>query len=69
MKKNRKFPNKKQNNYGGDYDCPHFDMLRGDEYCEIGAPVKIINGKIECKGNLHSCVSFLYKSEACRNGK
>jgi hypothetical protein len=59
-KKPRLNPEKPQNNYGGDGDCPNLDTLHGgNEFCHDErnaiywkpAPCK----SLPCRGNLHEC--------------
>jgi len=69
MRKNkpRKDPDKKQNNYGGDYDCVNFDANDGGEWCHDEGQagwsewikwVKRKDGKLKCKGNRHNCMKL-----------
>ena len=69
--KARHNPNKKQNNYGGDYDCVNFDERNdGIEWCHDEGRVgwgeyikwcKKKDGKLECKGNRHNCLKLRQK--------
>ena len=71
MKKPRHNPDKLQNQYGGDYDCPNYDAYHdGKEFCHdegqigLGTWVKwnqIKDEKLVCKGNRHNCQK-LYRS-------
>jgi len=63
--KPRQNPDKPQNQYGGDYDCPNYDSTEhGGEFChdeeQIGWKefvkwMKMENGKLRCKGNRYNC--------------
>jgi hypothetical protein len=64
--KNRYNPDKPQNNYGGDEDCPNYDnYYDGTEFCHdeqssgwneyIQWKQKDKDGKLICKGNRHNC--------------
>lgn len=73
MTKERHNPEKKQNNYGGDYDCPNYDTagLDNREFChdegQVGWHEWIMwsqadnDGKLLCKGNRHNCFSMRQK--------
>lgn len=64
----RKEPDKLQNKYGGDYDCPNFDKRpNGAEWCHDEGQVgwdefikwsKAKDGKLKCKGNRHNCMKL-----------
>ena len=56
--KPRHNPDKPQNNYGGDYECPNYDTYSdGREFCHDHFNIwwKHTNGELICKGNLHNC--------------
>ena len=59
--KARHNPDKKQNRYGGDWECIYCD----GECCEamLSWGVKDEHGILKCKGNRHNCVSLLLKYE------
>jgi hypothetical protein len=69
QRKPRYNPNKKQNQYGGDYDCENYEE-RSDktEWCHDEGQVgwndwikwsqKDENGKLKCKGNRHNCLKL-----------
>ena len=65
-RKPRHNTDKAQNKYGGDYNCPQFDILSdGKEFCHDEGqdefwrePIlwsQVENGKLVCRGNRHSC--------------
>lgn len=69
MKKPRHNPDKKQNKYGGDYECPNYDTSStGKEFCHDegqagwGEWVKWAQmdneGCLMCKGNRHTCMKL-----------
>lgn len=70
--KKRYFPDKKQNNYGGDYECTQYDKrISGDEWCHnegnsnwnefIEWAQNNKDGKLKCKGNRHNCMKLRQK--------
>ena len=72
MKKLRHYPEKKQNNYGGDYDCLNYDVRQnGTEFCHdevnfgFSEYIKWAqtdeHGKLKCKGNRHNCFKMKQK--------
>jgi hypothetical protein len=77
--KKRHNPDKIQNNYGGDYDCPNYDTYSsGEEFChqESGKKDgwrewimwdKKTNKKLSCKGNRHNCKKLYYAWLASKN--
>lgn len=64
----RKNPSKKQNNYGGDYDCYNFEEREGKEWCHdegnnnwnewVKWNQTDKNGELKCKGNRHNCIKL-----------
>lgn len=65
MSKQRHNPDKPQNKYGGDYDCPNYDKLHtGAEFCHQEVAdipwSKVEAGKLVCKGNMHNCIKMRY---------
>jgi len=69
MRKARHNPDKPQNQYGGDYDCPNYDTNSdGKEFCHDegqvgwGEWVKWAQtddaGNLKCKGNRHNCLKL-----------
>jgi len=72
MNKERHNPKKKQNNYGGDYDCVNYDTRHnGEEFCHDEGQtgwkewVKWSQidekGILRCKGNRHNCLKLKQK--------
>ena len=72
MKKERHNPDKKQNNYGGDYDCENYEQRTDKtEWCHDegqvgwGEWIKWAQtdkcGKLKCKGNKHNCLKMRQK--------
>lgn len=73
--KNRHFPDKIQNNYGGEYECPNYDRYYketdGKEFCHdegqagwsewINWSQTDENGNLKCKGNRHNCFKMRQK--------
>lgn len=66
--KPRHNPDKPQNNYGGDGDCPIFEVRsdNGNDWCHdhFAIPWKPSldeNGRLPCKGNLHNCKKMKLK--------
>ena len=59
--KNRHNPEKTQNNYGGDYQCPNYDSYsNGMQFCHCETSdwvrwAKTKDGNLLCKGNRHNC--------------
>lgn len=71
-KKSRKNQNKRQNNYGGDYDCENYEERKdGTEWCHDegqvgwGEYVKWAQADsdrhLKCKGNRHNCMKLRFK--------
>lgn len=69
MTKERHNPDKPQNKYGGDYDCPNYDThSSGREFCHDegqagwGEWVKWVqtdtDGNLVCRGNRHNCMKL-----------
>lgn len=78
--KKRHFPDKPQNNYGGDYECNQYDKQSdGKEFCHdegqgwwrgfIEWAIKDKNGKLKCNGNRHNCYKNRLKFLASLSGK
>lgn len=78
--KPRHKPNKPQNNYGGDYNCPNYDTLPdGKEFCHdegqgnwdefIKWSMTDKQGNFVCKGNRHKCLSLKLKWLSSLNDK
>jgi len=70
--KKRHNPEKKQNNYGGDFECSNFDERQdGTEWCHDegqagwGEWIKWAQtdekGKLKCCGNRHNCFKMRQK--------
>lgn len=69
--KERHNPEKRQNNYGGDYECKNFDRIcDGSEFCHDETSEmwrqyvnwsQVKNNKLLCKGNRHTCVKMRLK--------
>ena len=70
--KNRHYPDKEQNNYGGDYCCKQYDVRNdGREWCHdegnsnwdefIKWSQTDENGNLKCKGNRHNCLKMRQK--------
>ena len=67
-RKPRHNPEKTQNLYGGDYNCPSYDTThKGNEFCHDegqagwGEFIKwsqIKDDKLVCKGNRHNCLKM-----------
>lgn len=75
MDKPRKYPNKPQNNYGGNYDCNQYEInSSGKEWCHdegysgfdeyIDWQGTDSEGKLLCKGNRHNCYKQKLKKAA-----
>ena len=54
--KNRKYPNKKQNNYK--VNCSRYENINGECRCEGNEKAPI------CNGIKHNCIKTLYKLNA-----
>jgi hypothetical protein len=70
--KKRHYPDKPQNNYGGNYNCLQYDKrIDGTEWCHdegnsdwsefIKWSQCDENGKLKCKGNRHNCLKLRQK--------
>ena len=67
MRKERHNKNKKQNNYGSDYECKNYEKRsNGTEYCHDECDFIIgihddYSGKLLCLGNRHNCFKMKQK--------
>lgn len=67
MRKERHNKNKKQNNYGSDFQCINYEKRSdGSEYCHdegdfIIGKQKDCYGKLLCLGNRHNCFKISQK--------
>lgn len=73
MSKPRHNPDKPQNQYGGDFCCENYDTYAdGIEFChdEVGPRVywaQVVDGKLVCRGNRHTCNKMRLRWLASQN--